>query len=134
MTGLRFQRIFATQCARIGTTFTLRRTTTSAYSAATSQATTSQTSYTAKGVFEQSDALSNTGQHATTFQSGTTDTRAQYRTLLVPSLDTSDVALPFTPATGDAITIGSRTYRVAMSETETADDTIVFHRVYLEIA
>ncbi len=133
--GQRFQSIFATQTARIGTSITLKRTTTAAYNPATSQATTSSTSYTVKGVFESSMSQFNMGQWQGSFvtQDGT-DIRAQRKVFLIPSLETDGVALPFVPSVGDMATVDGRDYRISDTETETADDVVVFHRLFMEFA
>lgn len=125
--GNRFQQTFARYMARIGTSTTLTRVTTTAYNPATSSATTTTTTYTVKGVYDS--------QQNNQFQTPQgTDTRSKSRTFMIPSLDTSSQVIPFEPAPGDKLVIGGRTERIEYSEPEVADDVIVYHRLYLESA
>jgi hypothetical protein len=125
--GTRFQQTFARYMARIGTSTTLTRVTTTAYSPATSTATVTPTTYTVRGVYD--------AQQNNQFESERgTDTRSKSRVFLIPSLDTSSQALAFEPAVGDKLVIGGRTERIEYSEPEVADGVIVYHRLYLESA
>lgn len=132
--GTSWRNVFSTQTARIGTTATLKRSTTTGYNAGTSQATVTQASYSVKGVSEETGNFSEVGQRQGTFHSDSTDVRATTRTFLIPSVTTAGTALAFDPATGDVLTIGGRDYRIAMAETVTADDVVIFHRLFLDFA
>lgn len=134
-TGQRLRAIFTQQVARIGTSVTLKRTTTAAYDPTITQSTTSQVSYTVRGVFESVNAFSKTGQRNESFlTTDGTDIRSQWKVFLIPPIDTLNSELGFIPSVGDSATIAGRDYQIRQVESETADDVVVFHRLYLEFA
>lgn len=123
--GRNFQATFYRRMNQIGTTATITRQTTAAYSTATSEATPIADEIEVKGFFDKAK---------TGAPGGVTDVEIGERVFCVSSLNTSGNAVEFEPGIGHTLTIGAQNYSIRRTEPEYADDVIVFHRLFLDQA
>jgi hypothetical protein len=122
--GQRFQSTFARRMKQIGTTATVTKKTTGAYSPTTGTVAQSTEDVEVKGVFDKARNRREEG----------TEVRVRELIFLAPAVALNGALLTFEPKAQYSVTIAGQGYNVSYAEPEYADDEIVYHRLYLENA